>query len=60
MMEPSTGAVPNKLVLSIAEAAEVPGVSDELIYELTARGASCRASGSGGGGHPDRRHPGGR
>ena len=30
--------VPTKLVLSIAEAAEVLGVSDDLIYELTARG----------------------
>lgn len=30
--------VPAKLVPSIAEAAEVLGVSDDLIYELTARG----------------------
>lgn len=30
--------VPAKLVLSVAEAAEVLGVSDDLIYELTARG----------------------
>ena len=30
--------MPTKLVLSIAEAAEVLGVSDDLIYELTARG----------------------
>jgi excisionase family DNA binding protein len=30
--------MPNKPVLSIAEAAEVLGVSDDLIYELTARG----------------------
>jgi excisionase family DNA binding protein len=30
--------MPSKLVLSIAEAAEVLGVSDDLIYELTARG----------------------
>jgi excisionase family DNA binding protein len=32
------GMMPTKLVLSIAEAAEVLGVSDDLIYELTARG----------------------
>ena len=32
------GMMPPKLVLSIAEAAEVLGVSDDLIYELTARG----------------------
>ncbi len=38
MMEPSAGAATNKLVLSIAEAAVVLGVSDDLIYELTARG----------------------
>ena len=31
-------AVPAKLVLSIAEAAAVLGVSDDLVYELTARG----------------------
>ena len=31
--QPST-----KLVVSIAEAAEILGVSDDLIYELTARG----------------------
>ena len=30
--------MPTKLVLSIAEAAEVLGVSDDLIYHLTARG----------------------
>ena len=30
--------VTTKLVLSIAEAAEALGVSDDLIYELTARG----------------------
>ena len=30
--------MPTKAVLSIAEAAEVLGVSDDLIYELTARG----------------------
>ena len=29
--------MPTKLVLSIAEVAEVLGVSDDLIYELTAR-----------------------
>jgi len=29
---------PTKLVFSIAEAAEALGVSDDLIYELTARG----------------------
>ncbi len=39
MMQPSANeSVPAKLVLSIAEAAEVLGVSDDLIYELTARG----------------------
>ncbi len=35
MMRPTT---PAKLVFSIAEAAELLGVSDDLIYELTARG----------------------
>lgn len=30
--------MPTKPVLSIAEAAEVLGVSEDLIYELTARG----------------------
>jgi excisionase family DNA binding protein len=39
MIKPTEGAqVPRKLVLSIAEAAEALGVSDDLIYELTARG----------------------
>jgi len=39
MIKPTEGAqAPNKLVLSIAEAAEALGVSDDLIYELTARG----------------------
>jgi excisionase family DNA binding protein len=39
MINPTEGAqAPNKLVLSIAEAAEALGVSDDLIYELTARG----------------------
>lgn len=39
MIQPTAGAqAPGKLVLSIAEAAEVLGVSDDLIYELTARG----------------------
>ncbi len=39
MMQPSPEeSAPAKLVLSIAEAAEVLGVSDDLIYELTARG----------------------
>lgn len=39
MIQPTAGApAPSKLVLSIAEAAEVLGVSDDLIYELTARG----------------------
>lgn len=35
MIRPAT---PAKLVFSIAEAAELLGVSDDLIYELTARG----------------------
>ncbi len=34
----SRDMMPTKLVLSIAEDAEVLGVSDDLIYELTARG----------------------
>ena len=39
MSQPNAGAqAPSKLVLSIAEAAEVLGVSDDLVYELTARG----------------------
>lgn len=39
MTQPTEGApAPSKLVLSIAEAAEALGVSDDLIYELTARG----------------------
>ena len=39
MTKPIAGdRVPTRLVLSIAEAAEVLGVSDDLIYELTARG----------------------
>jgi len=33
-----TVMMPTKAVLSIAEAAELLGVSDDLIYELTARG----------------------
>ncbi|MCA1683881.1 MAG: helix-turn-helix domain-containing protein [Actinobacteria bacterium] len=38
MVQPSAGEqMPGKLVLSIAEAAEALGVSDDLIYELTAR-----------------------
>lgn len=39
MIKPTEGAqAPSKLVLSIAEAAEALGVSDDLIYELTTRG----------------------
>ncbi|MDQ6725165.1 MAG: helix-turn-helix domain-containing protein [Actinomycetota bacterium] len=39
MIQPTECAqAPSELVLSIAEAAETLGVSDDLIYELTARG----------------------
>jgi excisionase family DNA binding protein len=39
MIKPTEGAqASRKLLLSISEAAEALGVSDDLIYELTARG----------------------
>jgi excisionase family DNA binding protein len=40
--------MPTKLVLSIAEAAEVLRLSDDLIYELTARGELVGVDGQGG------------
>jgi excisionase family DNA binding protein len=39
MIKPTDGAqASRKVVLSISEAVEALGVSDDLIYELTARG----------------------
>jgi hypothetical protein len=49
--------VPRKLVLSIAEAAEALGVSDDLIYELGTGRAAVRPARPAEG-HSGRRHPG--